>query len=69
MQGFRPITWMRESPSGGHYFIDVRCDGTAHAAYMERGAHETVGEGHSDLGSAILACAMHEHAKQTAEVA
>ena len=59
--GFRPITWYREAERG-HYFIDVRRDGSAHAAYLSGSVHTAIGEGHEDLGTAILACTEHERA-------
>lgn len=68
MKGFRPITWLK-TVGNSHYFIDVRVDGSAHAAYLSGSKHEAVGSGFEDLGLAMLACATHEELQKKTQAA
>lgn len=66
MQGWRAIAWARDVSWGVYYFIDVQGDGSARAVFSERAHHTHLGDA-SDLGGAMVLCALHAEEHGTCE--
>lgn len=66
MQGWRAIAWARDVSRGVYYFVDVQLDGSARAVFSAHAVHTHLGDA-SDLGGAMVLCALHAEEHGTSE--